>query len=131
VCLCRHQGEGLRPIESVDSAEPVLMDTDCLPRSGNPKPHEEDDDCEPLSMANKSGFRQWPPYKHTLMTDASEEDSPDEEPQPLTQEIKGGALPTEASVSGCSSPEASALAPKPPASPFRVSTCPSRECCKH
>ena len=124
MCLCRHEGEGLRPIESIDSAEPVLLDTDGLPKSKSLL-DDEDDDCEPLSMANKNGFRQWPVYKHTLMTDASEDDLPDEEPQPLTQEMKGGALPLEASASGRSSPEALPLAPKPSASPFRVSTCPS------
>ena len=79
---------------------------------------------EPLSMALKSGFRRWPPYQAGAAKGAERGGGPDEEPQPLTREFKGGALaPSSAACSNSDDNTSTAL--RPPLSAFWVS-CPER-----
>ena len=126
--MLRSPGEGLRPRMSVDSARP---------------PYEADgascgdDDSEdsyagvPLSMEHKSGCNQWPPYQHNFLDEGAEDGQGEDEPQPITQEIKRGALGT--SLPNMALPRAAFSAFRPPPCPFRVSavvpnelTCTSR-----
>ena len=84
------------------------------------------DEPEPLSMALKSGYRRWPPYQAGSARGANMDREPDEEPQPLTRELKGGALTS--MTSACSSSlEGAPAALRPPISAFWVS-CVPRSC---
>ncbi len=77
------------------------------------------DTAEPLTMEHKAGCRQWPPYQHHPVIFHPEDEELDDEPQPLTKDIKGGALST--SLPERSGPAAAYSAFRPPPSPFRVS----------
>lgn len=133
--LYRHLSEGLHPLESLDSAKP-LFGTKEASSSSEASGGGEDSQAEPepLSMALKSGFRQQPPYKagaaEDADTDAEPEGAdkgaePDQETQPLTRELKGGALAS-ATSAGRSSANGAPLAPRPPISAFWVSCVPRR-----
>ncbi len=115
---CRFPGEGLRP--SDDSARPTYeadgtadsRDLDDISDDGS-------DTAEPLTMEHKAGCRQWPPYQHHVVEIHPEDEEHDDEPQPLTRDIKGGALSM--SLPERSGPAAAHSAFRPPPSPFRVS----------
>ena len=115
---CRFPGEGLRP--SDDSARPTYeadgtadsRDLDDISDEGRPT-------ATPRPHGAQRGRRQWPPYQHHVVEIHPEDEEHDDEPQPLTRDIKGGALSM--SLPERSGPAAAHSAFRPPPSPFRVS----------
>ena len=116
----RWPAEGLRPGMSMDSARPTY-EADHASCSGDGS--DESYAGVPLSMEHKSGCKQWPPYRHNVQQDAAEEADVgregDDEPQPLTRDIKKGALGT--SLPERAVPRAAFSAFRPPPGPARVS----------
>ena len=108
----------MRP--SDDSARPYKADDASGSQDMDDVSDDGSDTAEPLTMEHKAGCRQWPPYQHRVVEIHPEDDDElDDEPQPLTRDIKGGALST--SLPERSSTAAAFSAFRPPPSPFRVS----------